>query len=1158
MNAPFRTPLQPGFCVLHGNQLEDLTEVLVEWVRDNPLSPLEDEIVLVQSNGMAQWLKLALAADDACGISAAQQFQMPARFLWQAYRDVLGEDAVPATSPFEKSRLVWRIMRLLPDLLQDEAFAPLHRFLRDDADQRKRYQLAERLADLYDQYQVYRAEWLAAWEAGDDRIFRTTADAGEALADNRWQALLWRALVGAMPAADRERSRARIHRRFLQTLEAGEVPAGALPARVVVFGLSSLPRQMLEALSALAPHCQILMMVQNPCRHYWADIIEDRELLRRQQWRHGHKLADVPEEEQHRHANPLLAAWGKQGRDYIGMLYDFDVPEAYQQWFREIDLFTPPGERQRAPDALLPAIQHAILELEPPQPEPEPRAPDASVVFHVSHGPQREVEILHDQLLAAFEASAVEGAPLRPRDVLVMVPDIEAYTPHIEAVFGNFDDGDPRAIPYTISDRSQRHSEPLAAALEQLLDLPNLRFTPGELLGLLETPALRERFGIAEADLPELRTWIEGAGIRWGLHAGQRAALELPAGFEQNSWYFGLRRMLLGYAAGDGGAWCDIEPYDEVGGLQGALAGRLIELIDTLERHWRILRTPAPPRAWVERLRTLGEDFFAPATEEDFGLYTRLIQALDAWQEACDAAGFDEALPLAVAREVWLGALDDSGLSQRFLAGRVNFCTLMPMRSIPFRRVCLLGMNDGDYPRTQAPHDFDLMARPGQYRPGDRSRRDDDRYLFLEALLAAREQLYISWVGRDIRDNDSRPPSVLVAQLRDYLDAAWQTPEGASLAEALTRVHPLQPFSPAYFLPEQEAGAGLFTYAREWRQAHHRDAGDGAAELPLPMPPAEAERVMAPGEVARFLRDPVGHFFRDRLKVRLDEPEGAEADSEPFALGGLEDHRIGTELVTALSESAPEDEPAALERSVAALRRSGALPPGELGDRWLEPVAQAAGQAVAAWRAARAGFPEAQPLVEAGWSGVVRGQAVRLEDWLDAVHADGQGARLRLRVTPGTIQGRPDKSLALWLDHLLACAGGQSLESRLIGSDRWHRLAPLPPEEARERLEVLLDAWMEGLCRPLPLALRAGMAYVQDRDRGKDADQALGRARRAYESAYRRTGEVDYAGNAALRRVYPDFDHLQAPPPGDEPGFADWAERVYGPLVAHLIEEEHP
>ena len=143
--------LAPGLMIIHGNRLETLRELVVDWMRTHPLGPLENEVILVQSNGIAQWLQMALAADTdqgGSGIAAALDVQLPARFLWDSYRGVLGRDAVPEQSPLDKQPLLWRLMRLLPELLEQPEFVPLKRFLADDSDCRKRYQLAERLADL--------------------------------------------------------------------------------------------------------------------------------------------------------------------------------------------------------------------------------------------------------------------------------------------------------------------------------------------------------------------------------------------------------------------------------------------------------------------------------------------------------------------------------------------------------------------------------------------------------------------------------------------------------------------------------------------------------------------------------------------------------------------------------------------------------------------------------------------------------------------------------------------------------------------------------------------------------------------------------------------------------------------------------------------------
>ena len=470
------TALLPGFMAVHSNHPEALRDLMLAWMARHPLAPLEDEWVLVQSNGVAQWLRLSLArnaAQGGIGIAAALQTELPAAFIWQAYRAVLGADAVPAASPFDKPLLVWRLMRLLPALLEEDVFAPLRRFLADDADLRKRHQLAERLADLFDQYQVYRADWLAGWAEDQDLIVASRTGAQPVPDELRWQPRLWRALLDDVGAAGAAHGRAAVHQRFMAAASGwqGERPAG-LPRRLVVFGVSSLPQQSLEVLGALARWMQVLMCVHNPCEHDWSHIVADKDLLRaerlRQRRRPGGEGA-IADENLHLHAQPLLAAWGKQGRDFIRLLDAHDAQEAYAQQFdaigQRIDCFDANPQ-----DTLLRQLQDDIRDL---RPLAETRAKwpaldaqaDRSIRFHITHGPQREVEVLHDQLLSAFAADAT----LRPRDVIVMVPDVAAYSPHIQAVFGLLAADDPRYVPYALALVGQRVEIGRASCRERVL-----------------------------------------------------------------------------------------------------------------------------------------------------------------------------------------------------------------------------------------------------------------------------------------------------------------------------------------------------------------------------------------------------------------------------------------------------------------------------------------------------------------------------------------------------------------------------------------------------------------------------------------------------------------------------------------------------------------
>lgn len=1167
-------PIPPGLMLVHGNHPEALRDLLLTWMKRYPLAPLENEIVLVQSNGIAQWLKLALAADakageeggGGCGIAAALDISLPARFLWQAYRAVLGREAVPDVSPFDKSRLLWRLMRLLPEVMNQPLYAPLQRFLDNDIDRRKRFQLAERLADLFDQYQVYRADWLAAWAEGDNVLIDARGERIPLLDDQRWQAALWQALladVGSNNGANGERGdesksgRAAVHEVFMRKAadwSDDERPVG-LPRRVMVFGISALPRQSLEVLGVVARWTQVLVCVHNPCEHYWADIVADRDLLRATHARHQRRSGApmiLTEELLHLHAHPLLAAWGKQGRDFIGLLDEYDSDEArthYMPLFttiqQRIDLFT-----ERGKSTMLEQLQDDIRTLRPLHetlthwPKVKP-ALDASIRFHIAHSQQREVEILHDQLLAAFNANS----SLRPRDVVVMVPDIDTYAPHIQAVFGLLDEQDPRYIPFSLADQGRRHIDPLVHALEKLLDLPQSRFAASDLLDLLEVPALRQRFGIAEDDLLLLHRWIRGANIRWGLHAEQRASLGLPEQLEpaaSNTWLFGLRRMLLGYAVGaDASAWREIEPYDEIGGLDAALLGTLVQLLDRMEAAWRTLSTPATVDQWCVRLRTLLADFFAAEESGDAYTLLQLDTALQHWQDACSEAELLEELTLSVVGGHWLSQLDDSSLTQRFFAGAVTFATLMPMRAIPFRYVCLLGMNDGDYPRTRIPMDFDLMGK--DYRPGDRSRREDDRYLFLEALLSARDCLHISWVGRSINDNTPRPPSVLIGQLRDHFSAGWRldgyagepSRAGEALLAALTVEHRLQPFSPEYF-PILPDNSPLFTYAHEWRDGSIINRGETVLRADELLPLLLREEPLSVRELGDFLKEPVKAFFRKRLRVAFERDDPASEDQERFELNGLDNWKLQDELIRAQADALMrgDDIDAARATQISRIKRRGELAAGGFGVIMADALVEPMDELFKRYQAALSRWPlVGEGEEEIRFCADIDGQTLEVADWLGGIRTaiDGQRGRVVLE-TSNVVKDkhyRGDKLIRHWVSHLAAHLAGGPLTTIIVSMVGEVELKPLETSEAEEHLRTLLSAWQQGMRRPLPLAAKTAFAWLSKNE--------LEDARKAYEGGFNQTGEVGSC--AYLQRAYPDFEALFS-----DGTFTDFAENLLGPL----------
>lgn len=1126
--------------VLHGNRLEDLRDLLVQFLRSQPLGPLEAETILVQSNGMKQWLEMALADDAALGVCAATRLELPGSYLWQIYRQVLGVAAVPLELPFDKSRLLWRLVRLLPTLAATQpVYAPLQRYLENGRDGRRLYQLALQLADVFDGYQSYRADWLEDWAAGRGLLRAHEGPPGVLDAAHAWQAQLWRDIRRDVGDALAESSRASVHRRFMASLRqaaadpAAQAPRGwGLPRRIVVFGISSLSTQTLEALAALGQRNQVLMLVQNPCQYYWGDALDGREPLRQQLRRRqqGKPVDTRAPQSLPPAAHPLLASWGKQGRDYLHLLDEHDGVDRYRALLTRVDAFVDPLADGVWPSQLA-QLQSAILNLQPPAHPPLPLAGgDDSITLVTAHSAQREVEVLHDQILAWLDADAA----LQPRDVMVMVPDMAVFAPHIQAVFGRFAPGQTRQVPYSVADTTPRQS-PLAQALGQLLMLPGARATLADWVGLFEVAAVRQRFGLSPADIEQLQDWLALAGVRWGLDAAHRQAWGIPdgvAGLDQNTWAFGLRRLLLGYATGSAQAWQDTLAQPAVGGLDAAVVSRLLQWLDAMHMSLQALAPSQPPAQWVLTLRQLVARFFEATDDAEERLIQRMLAPLDTWLQCCEEAALHAPLPLEVVREHWLSQIEESGRHQRFFGGGVQFGTLMPMRSIPFKVIALLGMNDGAYPRPATPHDFDLMAQ--SWRPGDRSRREDDRYLFLEALLSARQRLYLSWQGHRATDNTVQPPSVLVAQLLEHLNTGWSPPRRA-------RAQPLQPFSQAYF----RQGSDFATYDQDWARVHARTA---PVVLPGPSSPAavaaRADAMDLPlDELRRLVRQPVEVFLRSRLGVHFDPVEDAVADEEPFSLDGLARHQIGD----ALLQSA---DPAL---ALAQLRLSGQLPMAGFGALQANALAMSL-QVVLERRSPwlqghdRPLPPQTVALDVDGWriTGTLNGLLAPAQD---APAAPARALQLMQRLgavsegSKGHARPRVHVLAALWVRHLAGCASGLALTSVQLGLDAQVWLPPLAPDEALAVLRRLVRAYREAWARPLPVGCKTAWAYLQAQAQShpKSAQDPHEQAEVVFDGGYH-SGER--SESAYLARAFDTYRDIEAELP-------HWAQQLYGDLACH-------
>ncbi|HZN24432.1 MAG TPA: exodeoxyribonuclease V subunit gamma [Burkholderiales bacterium] len=1056
----------------HSNRLDTLADELAAVMAAPLGSALAAEVVVVQSRGVARWLSLRLA--ERTGVCANIRFPFPAAFAWELFRSMCGN--IPEQSSFDPEILTWRILGLLPELESLPLFAPVRRYVAGG--DLRRFELSERLARLFDEYLVYRPDWIVRWERGPAE---------------QWQAELWRRLVGAAPMAHA----ANLHARVLETLAGPSVPAN-LPQRVSVFGAPALPPSLLELLTALGAHSDVHLFVQNPCREYWGDIAPHGEIARR-------RLDSKADAAYLESGNGLLASLGKQGRDFIDLLTG-----AAGEALRERDRFADPGH-----DSLLASIQSDILDLEERTPALAASSAfgsdELSVQIHSCHSAMREVEVLHDQLLALFSRSP----DLQPSDVVVMTPDIEVYAPYIEAVFAT---AEPR-IPFNISDRASERESTLAATFMALLELVGSRYEANRVLAILDEEAVRRRFGLTESDVETVRTWVRDAQIRWGIDAAHRASFGLPATHE-HTWRFGLERLLLGYAlpAQKERLFGAVLAYDEIEGSLGEVLGRFTSFVEAALALDTQFAGARPIARWCGLLQGLLAIFFDP-TEQRAEELEAVRAAVGAIEKQARAARFGGAVPLAVVVSALRARLEVPG--RAFLSGGVTFCAMVPMRSLPFEIVCMIGMNDRAYPRMRRRDSFDLMA--DDFRKGDRARRDDDRYLFLESILNARRCLYMSYTGRHIREDTVIPPSVLVNDLLDYVAR-----DDGNLRERLVTEHPLQAFSRRYFSGDPK----LFSYSATRARAASVAGGGTRVPQPFlttPLPAAEPEsRSVDLDSFIRFFRNPARHLFEQRLKVRLETPQEEIETREPFELGGLAGFDLKQRLLDLRLRGIEHD-------GVALARAGGELPHGRLGEALYEAAAEIV-QRVARTVAPLAGERDVAPLrfeLKAG--------EVTLSGTLMNV---GPGGMLDYRMSKTNEHLR----IRAWIRHLVLNAlapAGVARTSRCVTQECVLTFSPV--ENPLQKLSALADLYWRGLHGPIHFFPRTAWMYVNT-----DSDDIISRVRSVWQgSSYDEDAPRGECEDPYYKLAFRGIDPLDAE-------FTALARAIFGPMRAAMTEKPLP
>jgi exodeoxyribonuclease V gamma subunit len=1126
--------------VLHVHRAERadrLVDALAGVLATPPEDPLAPELVAVHSRGIERWLaqelstRLGASAGRGDGVCANVEFPFPSRVVGRAL--AAAADVDPDADPWTPARLVWPLLDLLETHL-DESWLGLLRAHVGDGDptrRGRRFGAARHLADLFDRYAVHRPAMLQAWAAG-----REVDAAGRALDDDTvWQPRLWSLLRKHL---DVPSPAERLDAAVAALRDGLDVPE--LPTRLSLFGLTALPASYLDVLAALATTRAVHLLLLHPSPVLWQRVAAQ---LAASASPRRVRREDDPSRGLTRH--PLLASWGRDARE-MQLVVAGGVGAD--------DAHAPLGDGE--PATLLARIQADLRTDRVPDAASPLDSRDRSLQVHACHGRTRQVEVLRDALLHLL----ADDPTLQPRDVVVLCPDIETFAPIVSAVFGAGGDGALPDLRVRLADRSLRQTNPVLRVVADLLTLAGGRLTASEVLDLAAREPVRRRFRFDDAELERLEAWVAEARVCWGLDADDRTAFGL-GGVTANTWQAGLDRLLLGVTMADEDDRLvgEVVPLDDVEGSDVDLAGRLAELVARLGDTLQALRRAQPVAAWRDALVDAADALTATA-DHDRWQRLQLHRLLDdVVTEATPTGGEPSAVALTLpeVRTLLEDRLRGRPTRANHRTGDLTVCTLVPMRSVPHRVVCLLGMDDGAFPRRTTSDGDDLIDRDPHV--GDRDARTEDRQLLLDALLAAGDHLVVTYTGRDPRTNEPRPPAVPIGELLDVADRTGITASGARARAQVLVEHPLAPYDPRNFTP------GGLVPDRRWAFDPTALAGARACAQPAPVPPfldaplaANAEPSVDLADLVRFFEHPVKAFLRRRLEVSLPRPAEELADVIPVELAGLDGYAVGDRLLRARLAGADVERWAAVERA------RGVLPPGALADTAVADVTATVDALLAA---------------AAEHADLTADQAVPLD--VDVALPDGRrlvgavpdvAGDTVLALSYARVAAK--HRLAAWL-RLLAATATQperawtavtvgrcrsSARSKQITVVRIAPLADTPDARRRLALDHLacaVDLYDRGLRAPLPLYCATSAAYAEAAEAGEHGPSA---AAKAWTTNWRYPNEDRDAEHVLALGGLAPFDALLTEPPcDDEHGegwppeephrFGRYARRLWAPLL---------
>lgn len=1036
-------------------RLEDLADIFCRNLSITKDDPFSEDTVVAQSKTMELYLTKRLA--DTNGIAANITYPYPRKSIDNILKQC---DLIQDTERLTPEVFLWEIYKQMPYL--ESKYEVINTYINHDNSSIsvRRYQLSIIISRIFDYYMGHRGDWLELWQKGERVTSSCMSKAALDLGEHEvWQADLWRKLT---VENDNKIEFKRPSQLLFDNLNKIR---DKLPEKISIFGISNLPADFIEFYKILDNEIGVDFYYLMPCVEYWGYIS---------------KRTAIKEKID----NPLLASWGILGRDFLNLLLKSFENDLGGDELTELPKMTNP--------TLLSCLQNDILQSTPLkasslQKLKEPLN-DNSILINSCYSRMREIEVLRDYIL-----DLLESGDMGISDIVVMAPDIDEYIPYIQGVFNRLttDSNEDRAtvkflseeseahIPFTIADCSTLWTSKEAETFMKILNIVNSRLYAQDMFDIISSDPVTAKFNLTPDDVIDIHDMIYKANIAWGENREHRKS-ECGMDNNLNTWEFGFNRLLAGYAFDCEEVVSDGTLPLSLGGEKGILLGKVIQVAKLLFSYNGKLSQEHTPETWYELMLAIINDFFLLPNDKNENLLP-LYSAVNALFNNWNSARFDDPIPLDVLRYALQNELtQDERTSSAFFRGSLTFCKLLPMRNIPFKAVCLIGLNDGEFPRIDTKTGFDLSQK--ESRPGDRSLRKDDRYIFLETILACRKNLYLSYVGQSNSDNDEIPPSVLISELLDYLSNAT-----GRKSNLFIKKHPLHAFDEKYF--KEESDFSSFSKVNcEASKSLRSGTNEPQYFCPEKLPPTDTKLEFTFDDFVNFFLSPSKFFLNHRLKINLyNKNMNTLRSCEPFELNSLESYKLKDDFLNHKMENRQFN----IEE---AKKAEGDIPFGI----WGENVITEANSASASLAAVMEDFGAKQP----------PSSNVVFEYTINGIHISLSGEFHNLYENcqaffrTGTVKNK-DK-IKGWLWHQLA------LEARLpdftttilLGYEKDNdKTSKFQIESHSSMVPELVGIFLDGLTKPLPLFKESSTELVKPKTYPDNIDELMKKASTKWEKS---------------------------------------------------------